>query len=343
MIVRTGKTTALSLIAACASLLMAFPAWAQNFSLSSERLTTLEEPLAANVGGVTVEATGLLRGRIEYDPDDDFDDTDSYRPSFLGNFQISATTQLRNRWNVGVAYFGQYEARSGSDEYTDNIAGFVSGAWGTVVGGEVSDIVRAETRRLRSNGSIDLAFDDALGQLGNWGGGYIGQFGPSRLSGIVDEDGDFDLGFVWQRPFGNVGYRYALRYTHADFTAADGVTMFDTQAATGSFEQAYGQSNFGIGLGYEYLENDVITADRWFATAGWYRQFGLITLLAEGHYGEIDGQAEISGAGELIYDLSRGLSLNLGFSHSEADVETGGVAVLAEGETGATASLRLSF
>ena len=182
-----------------------------------------------------------------------------------------------------------------------------------------------------------------MGSANNWGGGYVGQFGPARLSGIVDEDGAFDLGFVWQRPRGAAGYRYALRYTNAEYEAADGLRVFDTNALTGTFEYLYGQSTFNAGAGYERFDSAAGSADRWFLSAGAQRQYGDVVASLEGHYGQIAGQGETSAAAGLRYGLSRGLSLNLGVNYSKAEVEVGGVSLLDLDETKATVSLRFGF
>lgn len=318
-------------------------AQAQDFSISSERLNSLEEPIAVDLGGITLEANGVADARIDYQLDELIDGTDRLEPGFIGNLSLRATTQLGNRWNVGLAYFGQYETGLGTDGYTDNIAGFVSGAYGTVLVGEVSDVVREETRRMRGAGNADLRFDGPFGRPASWGGGYVGQFGPARLSGIVDEDGAMDIGFVWQRPSGPAGYRYALRYTDADYLAADGQARFDTQAVSGTFAWFYGQTSLNLGAGYERFEHPLASGDRFYVAAGAERQFGDITASLEGHYGEIEGQSETSLAAGLRYSMSRGLSLNFGVNHAEADVDLGAISLLAVDETTATASLRFGF
>jgi len=332
-----------ALTAAGAAILCPTAAAAQGVSISSERLNTFEEPIAVDLEGITLELNGLVDTRLDFDLDDRLDNTSDVEPGIVGAFNLSAATQLGNRWNVGVAYFGQYESTNGSDDYTDAIAGFISGSYGTALIGEVTDVVREETRRIRGAGNADLRFDGALGAAGNWGGGYVGQFGPARLSGIVDEDGAFDLGFSWQRPSGPAGYRYTARYTHGDYTAADGVSVFDTQAITGTFSYFYGQTTLNLGAGYEHFDNPLASADRWFLSAGAQRQFGDITASIEGHYGEIKGQSEASAAAGLRYNMSRGLSLNLGLNHARADVDLGPVTLIDQEETKATVSLRFGF
>jgi hypothetical protein len=321
------KTTVFALAMA----VVGAPAFAQGFSLNSDALASLEEPLSTDVGGVTVELTGLIDGRLDYD----FDGLDEgFDPAFTSNFEISATTQLRNRLNVGVAYFGQYESDAGGrDHYRDNVAGFISGSWGTLVGGEVSGVVREETRRRRGTGNADLAFDSGYGALSNWGGGYVGQFGPARVSGIVDEDGNFDLGFTWSRPLGTKDYRFGLRYANATFRSADGLAQFDSNAISGLVEFVYGSSLYDLNAGYERLESGPISADRWFVSAGWQTKTGALTFSAAGH----------SAALVLRYDVARGLSLNLGLNHADAQIAVGGVTLVDVDDVEASGSLRYSF
>ncbi|MEP3759471.1 MAG: hypothetical protein ABJM62_07800, partial [Marinomonas sp.] len=237
------------------------PVAAQSVAISSERLANLEEPLSTEVGDITVEFTGLIDARVDYDFEDDAGGDDALNPGIIGNFEFNASTQLGNRWNVGVAYFGQYERDELiRGEYTDRVAGFIQGSYGTALGGEVMDIVREETRRVRGTGNADLAFDDALGAAKGWGGGYVGQFGPSRVSAIVDEDGNYDLGVVYERPSGRAGYRYALRFTDAQYLAPDGLTEFETNALMGTFEYLYSRSRYNVGGGVESLEAGPVLA-----------------------------------------------------------------------------------
>ena len=308
-------------------------AHAQGFSLNSDALSSLEEPLATDIGGVTVEVNGVTDARLTYD----FEGMDDFHPGFIGNFEVSAATQLGNRWNVGVAYFGQYQHDDGSDTYSDNVAGFVGGSWGTLVGGEVSGVVREETRRRRGAGNAVLAFDEGLGQLSNWGGGYVGQFGPARVSAVIDEDGDFDLGFTWSRPIGNKDLRFGAHYRHGEFLNAD------SNAITGTAEIVYGSSLYDLAAGYERLESPAFNADRWFVSAGWQTKTGSLTFSLGAHYGETEGQEETSGAFGVRYDVARGLSLNLGINHSDAQVTLNGVELLNREETEAVGSLRFDF
>ena len=96
-------------VVAATAMAATHPATAQNISLNYESLSSLEEPIATEIGDVTVLLTGLVDTSLTRDTEDD----DASGADLIGNFQLSALTQLSNRWRVGLTYFGQY-ARSGS-------------------------------------------------------------------------------------------------------------------------------------------------------------------------------------------------------------------------------------
>ena len=289
-------------------------ATAQAITLNYDELSSLEEPIAFNLGEVTVALTGLVdiplalnlegpanRGNVE--------------PGFIGNFEVSAQTQLSNRWRVGAAYFGQYATSANAsivnpDDYSDNIAGFVGTSFGTVLGGNVSGQVREQTRRRRGAGNAFLKFDDFLGELDNWGGAYVGRFGPAVLSTTVDENGDFEAGAFFQRPIGHKDYRFSLRVADSRFLANDHSTRFDTKGISTIAEFVYGSSRFDIGGGYEHFASSIIDTDRWFVSAGARTKIGPLDLSAEGHYGKTAGDSEKSAALGAAYDLAAVLTLD---------------------------------
>jgi len=342
------KIAALTIGSASASLaIIPTAAQAQDVDLNYDRLSSLEEPIAFDLGDITVEISGVLDTPVVAEFDS-VTDTDSVDVGFVGNFQITAQTQLANRWTIGAAYFGQYatdpiDVFGGNDDYSDNVAGFVGTSFGTVLGGNVNGQVREITRRQRGVGNGFLAFDDFYGGLDEWGGAYVGRFGPTVVSAAVDENGDFEIGGFFQRPIGQNDYRFALRFADGRFTSQDGTTEFDTKGISAVGELVYGSSTFDLGLGYERLESPVADLDRWFLSAGARTQVGPLHLSAEGHYGQVDGQDEISAGIGASYDIARGLSVNLGLNYENARIEAGGVTLVETDEVKAIASLRFSF
>tara|TARA_R110000824_G_scaffold11746_10_gene51494 strand:- start:10911 stop:11870 length:960 start_codon:yes stop_codon:yes gene_type:complete len=309
-------------------------------SLNYDNLSSFEEPLAFAIGEATVLVGGVVDVPVKLTVDGRVFDGD-VDVSLVTNLDINVEMQLANRWNVGVSYFGQYDENT--EDYEDNVAGFVRTSWGSLIGGNVNGLVREATRRRRAVGNSNLAFDDFYGRINQWSGGYSGRFGPTTLTGIVDGDGHFELGAQFQRPIGRKDYRFSTRLAKARYLAADGVTNFATIGAGAVGEFVYGSSLFDLGFGYENLQAGTIDLDRWYVSGGAQTKLGVLSLSAAGHYGELDGTAESSASLGVRYDIARGLSTNLGVNARKAEIARDGVSVVDEDETSATASIRYSF
>lgn len=320
------------------------PLMAGEFSLNYERLSSLEEPVATEIGDVTLVLNGLVDTPVIFD----FEEGREVHADFIGNVQFTARTQLANRWRTSLMYFGQYAsdrmlANVPEHEYTDNVAFTVGSYWGTVLVGNVSGIVRESSRRLRGAGNASLAFDDVYGGLEDDGGGYHVRFGPWIFGAVLDQDENFDVAAIYQRPTGPRDYRLAVRYTDSRCAPAGSALTLDTRAFSAVGEIIYSSTLWDIGAGYEELREGDIEAERWFVSAGARVKKGVLTLSVEGHYGQIESDDEISGALGVQYDLARGLSVNLGLNYAEASVNTKGVTLLDTKEKQATLSIRYSY
>ena len=344
MAIHTLRT--LSVLALGTSLVtaMAQSCAAQELSLNDERLSTLEEPLATEWGDVTIALGGLLDTRLTLGSGGgDADGAD-----FVGNFELSASTQWSNRWRLGIEYFGQY-ATDGSPEserdgaYADKAALSLGGAWGTALGGDVSSVVREQTRRLRGAGNAFLAFDDFLGERTGRGVGYVGRFGPWVIGAVVDEDGGVDAGAMFQRPAGIRDVRLTLRAAGGTYLASDGSGRFDARGVGVVGELIHGSTSFDAGVGHERLALGAREADRWYVSSGVRTKTGVLSVSLEGHFGRIEGEDEVSAALGLQYDLARGLSANLGLNHASARVDLGGTGLVDTRDTEAVLSLRYSY
>lgn len=333
---------------AAAVLVLPQAATAQDVSLNYDSLSSMEEPIAFELDEVTIELTGLLDAPVTFDLSGD-NAGDDVEPGFVGNFEVSAQVQLMNRWRLGAAYFGQYATDAtvvfdnAEDDYTDNVAGFIGTSFGTVLGGNVGGQVREQTRRRRAPGNAVLAFDDFYGGLDDWGGAYVGRFGPMVFTAAVDENGDFEAGGFYQRPLGRKDYRFSLRFADGRYVSQDATTEFDTKGISAVGEVVYGSSLFDLGVGYERLESPVTDIDRWFLSGGARTKLGPLSISAEGHYGKAAGDSEKSAALGAAYDFARGLSANLGLNYQEAQVVSGPVTLVSTDSVQAIASLRFSF
>ena len=330
-----------------AAAVLASPASAQVVSLNYDRLSSFEEPLAFELDDVTIHLTGLVDVPVAIDLGGD-PAVDNFEPGVIGNFQVTAQTQLPNRWRLGAAYFGQYASDpnrifDNRDDYSDNVAGFVGTSVGTVLGGNVSGQVREQTRRRRAVGNGFLAFDNFYGGLDRWGGAYVGRFGPSVLSAAVDENGNAEIGGFFQRPLGQRDYRFALRLADGRFTPADRTTQFDTKGIMAVGEVVYSRSLVDLGLGYERLESPLADANRWFVSSGLRTQVGALRVSAEAHLGKAAGDTERALALGAEYILGRGLTVNLGVNFEDAQVFAGPVNLVSADSTQGLASVRFSF
>ena len=319
---------------------------AQDISLNYERLSSLEEPLAAEIGDWTFLLNGLLDGALTLE----LQEKNAAEPDFTGNMQLGARTQFSNRWRVGITYFGQYATGrsfpfpAGRDEgYTDNVALSLGGAWGTVIGGNVAGLVREQTRRRRGAGNASLAFDDFLSRLRDWGGGYVVRMGPWVMSAVIDEEANFDLGATFQRPSGNKDYRFTTRYSSGEYDSADGLVRMYGRAVSGTSEVIYGSTIFGLGVAYERLSAGTSNMERWYISSGIHSKVGVLSVSIEGHWGWVGSYEEASAALGLQFDLARGLSANLGLNHAQSTATPDAITYADVKESQAVFSIRYSF
>ena len=315
-------------------------AHAQKIRINYDALSSLEEPLAFSVGEVTVLVSGAVDAPVKLHLDPSALAWDK-EVTLRSNIGINAETQLGNRWTVGVSYFGQYDVRD--NVYGDNVVGYVRTTLGSFIGGNTAGLVREQTRRARGFGNAALAFDNFYGGLSRWGGAYIGRFGPVSGSVAFDEFGNFDVGAVFQRPIGNKDYRMAVRVSDGQYLSADASTKFDTAGVNMVGELVFGSSRFDIRGGFERLKSNPLNLDRWFLSGGMQTKTGVISLSAEGHYGELDGSPEASASLGIAYDIARGISTNLGINARKAQIARNGINVIDEKEASAVASIRYSF
>ena len=338
----SGLVVAISLIGAAG----AGTAEAQSDLPNLEHLSPLEEAIAMEIGDVTLTLTGALEARYTAGSDDDEDNG----PGLVGSLGVVAMTQLPNRWRVNLSYASQLvsdEALSpdANEKYTDDAALSVGGVWGTVLLGNVSDTVREQTRRRRGFGNAALEFDDFHGELSDRSAGYAGRVGPFVASGVVDDDSNIDLGLTFQRPIGNGSkdYRFTFRAGQGAYEAADESLLFTSRGHSVVGEVVYGSTLLDVGLGQERFSSSGVNATRWYISSGIRRKIMVWGLSLEGHYGQIEGQEEVSAALGVQYDLARGLSANFGMNYEDAQVALGDVKFLDASDTKAVFSLTYRF
>lgn len=315
------------------------PLHAQGAGLNPDTLSFFEQPLAFEIFGATVNYNQLIDVPVVYD----FraKDADIHPRT---NFRANIERQLPNALTIGATYFGSYDGKE-DDEYKDSWAVYGSSVWGRLSGGEVNRSVREATRRWRGAGNAALEFDDVLGTLleDDLGAAYHLRLSAYTLNAGVDEDGHADFGITYERPNKTVDIRITGRFTNSQIRSVDKTTIFDTYAGGLVGQIEYGSWAVDLGLGYERFDAAIADGNRMFLSAGLHYKVRKLTLSAEGHWGEIDGNSEESAALGARYDLARGLSLNLGYNYAKSDADIDGVTIQSVDMSEFIGSVRYEF
>ena len=297
------------------------PAQAQGLALNPDALAVLEQPMAVRWRGVTLHYSQLLDLALAHDFL-----ADETRVDPRAEIRLSAERQLPNAITIGATYSGAYADAPG---YRDRWGVFVGGVFGQLSFGEVAGTVREVTRRNRGTGNAELEFDDVIGGLEEdaLAVAYGLRLSAFTLNLAVDENGHPDLGITYDRPGRHVDYRLTARYTAGTAPAANGVTTFDTDAVGLVGQIGYGRLLADVGLGYEWLDGPLGQGDRRYVSAGLHYKLRRLSVSAEGHVGETDGNSETSIALGTRFDVARGLSVNLGYNHASGSRAVNGIPI----------------
>ena len=326
--------------------------------LSYGDLSSLERPLAYSLGKATI----IISGVLDVEGQHDFNRNYAFSPDdagFAGAGQVEITQRLANRWTVGAIYYAQYTTGAnvynsvcgaycntyagGHPHFNDYVSGYVRTSWGTFYGGNVGNLVRNDTRRRPGYGETALGGDDFLGQLARWGGGYQVRLGPVNATAVVDENGDFEVGSTYHRPFEEHDIRVSARFRQSQVAIADGLGNLKSDGVGAVGDLTYGSSIYDVGLGYEHMTGRGLDLDRWFVSSGARTKIGTLAMSIEGHYGQIDGSSEYAASAGLAYAIARGVTTNIGLNYEDANVVRGAIVVLKPSTASATASVRYTF
>lgn len=297
-------------------------AFAELFTLNYDRLSAIEGPIAMELGDITFTLSGSM----------DLESvTQTNARTTMNNLfstvELSFNTQLPNRWRVQGLVLGEVSTTSNPRriiddfDYVKRLALFVSGTWGRFLMGDLHRLVRGDTRRVSNAGDSYLYFDDFIGKLEQRNGGYRGRYGPWVISAVFDQDSDFDLGFISQRPVGNKDFRFTLRTMKGTFEPLSKTATYATQGSISVGEMIYGSTIFDISIGYEELTpqhsqlGGARVLKRTFLSQGILTKFGMLSASFEAYLGKFDGDKESSASIGVQYDLARGLSANLGWNY----------------------------
>ncbi|MGH1417644.1 MAG: hypothetical protein ACRBCJ_02175 [Hyphomicrobiaceae bacterium] len=303
------------LLVAATTLLASRPVGAENFSINYDNLSFFEEPLAVDVAGFTLSYNQLYDLPVTFDFQNN---TEDVAPNTV--FEVRIERQLPNALTIGGAYAGSVEDGR-DDQYQDAWAGYIGGVWGTVFGGEVTGLVREDTRRFRGVGNAELAFDDFLGQANDTGLAYRGQYSAFVVTAAGDDDGKHDIGVSYNRPSKFLDHRVTARYVNGDFHLTDGRGRVENRGGSLVGEIIYGSLLVDVGVGYEEFDGPLNGEDRIFTSFGLSYKYNQVSLSVESHLGELAGFDETSFSVGGRYDVARGLSLNLGYNYSDIEAD----------------------
>ncbi len=294
---------------------VAAPAWAdgQSVPINYDNLSFFEEPLAAEVGPVTLNANLLADQAVQYNTTTE---KDTYNTILTGSFR--AETELPNSWQIGAQYFSRY-SRLDDDEYSDNVAVFISDEWGTLAGGNVTGSVTEKVRRDRGIGNAALGTAMFIGQLDEAGGFYAVDINSYNFSIAADQEGYAEAGLRFERPIGINNYVLGARVRRGSLSEnSDFGVEGDTYGGTVVGEYLHGSLQFDAQLGYERVEVDSTnnTNDNIFAAAGTRYQYGAYNISLEGGIGEYDGESRRGASLGTRVDVARGVSLNTGVNYT---------------------------
>lgn len=306
---------------------------------SYQHLALAEEPLAVEMGDVTLslrgtlEALGTFRQSINHHEDIEAD--------FNAAVETRAEMQLLNYWTLQGSYIFNVDTRENDEVQHEGSIG-LRGSQGELFFGHVSDRLRHISNRNSSAGNAELAYDHSLSELDDLTLSHIFEQGPLKFGGVADFVGNFELGAIYQRPIAQKDLRFSLRLTKGTFDGAGGPVIKGI-GGHGVSELVYSNWTMNLGGGFEYLTSGNMDAQRYYLSSGLARKVGAVTLSVEGHYSKTAGSDEISASAGASYDFARGASVNAGLNYKKADVNKDGIQILDDDATELILSLRYSF
>ncbi len=285
--------------------------------INYDSLSFIEEPLAVELGGVTVNGNFLVDQSAEYSTNADDDD---YNTRAIGDVQ--AEIELPNTWQLSARYVANYD-RLRKDSYEDDVAVSISDEWGTIAGGNVTGAVFENTRRKRGFGNAELKNDSFIGALDEAGGFYSVQYNSYTFSATADQEGRAEVGASFTRPIGKQNYRASLRARKGDTGEDPGDTITavglpgDTLGAALVGEVIYASFLADAQVGYENVELDRQAGDNdhVFGSVGFMYKEGAYRFSLSGAAGRYDGDDRRSAAFGSQIDIARGASFNIGVNY----------------------------
>jgi len=298
---------------------MAAHADGQSLPINYDNLSFFEEPLAVELGPANLSTNILIDQSVQYNTSTD-DDIYNTRV----NADLSLEAQLPTSQQIGVNYFVSYDRladNNENDEYTDNVAVFISDEWGTLAGGNVTQSVREKTRRKKGFGNANLAGDDFIGALDEAGGYYSVRYNAYEISAAADQEGRAEIGASFEQPIGKSVYFASARLRKGDTTETEDTIDADTYGGAIVGQYTYASFLIAAQAGYEALDkNDASDKDdHVFGSIGTQYKYGAYRVSAEGSIGRYDGEDRRAVALGSMLEIARGASLNFGVNYEYAN------------------------
>lgn len=289
--------------------------------INYDNLSFVEEPLATEIGDVTVSVNGLLDQSVNYhitNPQKN-NDTDFNTRALAA---LNAQTQLPNSWDIRAQYIANFNYQR-EEDYQDEFSLGVSDEWGTVAVGNITGSIREKTRRFRPTGNAFLEnSDDFLGKLDQNGILYGVRHNMVELVSAADYKGNFEAAVQYAQPIGQSQYRTSLRFRRAEIDRNVQLSSpADTFGVAWIGGYYYASYLIDAQIGHEMidLKYDDRNVTHNFASLGAQYKYGAYTFSADGGVGEYDSYQTRSAALGTRIDIARGTSLNFGLNYYNND------------------------
>jgi len=322
----------------CSALIVSNQAFSLGFNYDS--FSFIESPVASHVGDTTIELLGLV------DLAGDFAQEAEESSIVSMDLQIGLERQLQSSKTFGTIILGEYQSDL-DDAFEATAEMYYGGIWGELSLGTVNKKAAELTERNTSAGKASLSFSGTSGSLSNLGLSYSGRMGPSQYAISVDDEGRLGIGGAFQRPIDDKDYRFAINMVSGDFDSDESNPEvdfeFDTTSINFLTELVYGSSIFDLALGVEKFDSDERSFNRNYLSLGVAHKVGALSFSAQVLKGDVDGFDQSSYALGAGYDLARGLSLNLGISRSNSDLDKSDLSIQSVETSKEMLSIRYQF
>jgi len=279
-------------------------------AINYDRLSFFNAPLAYTGEAGTVSLNALLD--VSYQSENDGDAT--FR-DVQGVARLLYQDQLRNDWDIGASIEVDYQEER-AEQTIDIFQAFVRDQWGEVVAGNIAREVYDRSRRQQGAGLLDIDNDNFTLTLDEYGGFYQWSTPDTGLMVAFDTEASIESGLTYRKPVGSIDYRATLRVSVSDpdevsaqgVDSGEGVALV-MQARRGRWlaDVQYLKERLNLIDGNSSFDLVALSAGLHYA----FNRLRL-SLTALSRENTLDNTERTIALGAR-FDVSRGLSVNLGF------------------------------